>query len=326
MNRIRLLGVLLLTVIFNVHSYGTERMSVSLKNDTLIIIADFEEKHTIQYEFTYCMANKLYTFNRVWVDSTLVNHAVSDNIGPFLIRNRGWMGGNHLSSDGKNRTAYTAYYKIFANDNLLTADTAFSANKVDIKVTNHLLDPKDCSTLFCIENIHYKVSVNSIQVEAKHMFVNPDNFIVDRYYGMQSVNIGESEILTPHGMYKTWTPIKDVDRFKLNEAPDFRQFIEKSKLCYMAAYLFETGLGNRKMMGADDFVFIGNSYTKSYHRLIAGKTLGFGDITSWKGVYTWFVNPRVDIINRFEYVGYLDGNKTIFVSEEGYKDKFLKIK
>ena len=50
----------------------------------LAIESRLEGCHSIRYEFSRCMANHIYTFSRVLVDSVVVNEATSDNIGPFF--------------------------------------------------------------------------------------------------------------------------------------------------------------------------------------------------------------------------------------------------
>ena len=75
-------------------------MRVALDGEFLSIESHIDENHSIRYEFSRCMANHIYTFSRVLVDSITVNEATSDNIGPFLIEGKGWTGGNHLLPDG----------------------------------------------------------------------------------------------------------------------------------------------------------------------------------------------------------------------------------
>lgn len=296
-------------------------MRVALRGEVLTISAPLEETHELTYEFRHCMANGLYTFGKVAVDSVTVNEATSDNIGPFLIAGRGWTGGNHLLADGKTRSAHTLSVEISVGGVPLRRDTSFRAERVDISVTNRLLDPLTPDSTFCIEKIDYTVCGNSIQVEAVHEFRNPEAFVVDRYYGMQSMMKGETAILTPGGRYGRWTPVGCVGRFTRKSAPLFRQFIERSEVCHMAAYLCEDGLGDRRAVGADDVVFIGNSWTKSYHKLMGGATVRAGDVTHWKGVYSWFVTPEKDEPGEFSYSGFLDGQKTVFSSKDGRADR-----
>lgn len=301
-------------------------MKVALNGEFLSIDAPVNGDHSIRYEFCRCMANHIYTFSRVVIDSTVVNEATSDNIGPFLIDGRGWTGGNHLLPDGKTPSAYTSYIRIVANEtDTLRGSFIGSAERIDIYVNNVLLDPACPSDTFCTEHVHYLICGNSIQVEALHNYLNKKPFKIARYYGMQSMMCGETEILTPCGAYSLWTPIAHVDRFTRQSAPHFHQFIEKSPACYAAAYMTDDGIGDRHLIDSDDVVFIGNSWSKSYHKLIGNATINSGDATHWRGIYTWFVCPIENDGNEFSYLGYYDGRRAIFSSKLHDKDKITII-
>lgn len=156
---------------------------------------------------------------------------------------------------------------------------------------------------------------NSIQVDMSHRFKNAVPYVVDRYYGMQSMMIDETELLTPHGKYSRWTPIGEVDEFTKADYPDFSLFIEHSKACYQAAYMTREGLGDRHMVEPGDIVFIGNSWSKCYHKLMGGAEVKDGDTARWKGVYTWFVKPELDTVGSdgvFAYTGFYDGRRALF--------------
>ena len=81
---------------------------------------------------------------------------------------------------------------------------------------------------FATETMTYIVAGNSIDVTGEHAFSCTTPQTIDRYYGMQSMFIGETEVLTPGGKYSTWTPIASVDRFTHMSAPNFNTFIEHS--------------------------------------------------------------------------------------------------
>lgn len=214
--------------IFAALSTNAANMHITLSDSILTIATAIDTAHTISYDFRHCMANRLFTFSRVTVDSVTVNEATSDNIGPFLISGRGWSGGNHLLPDGKSRSAKTVDVIIKADNTTLTSDTTLQAKRADIIVTNLLFDPLKPTDLFCRETIHYTVCGNSIQVNASHHFLNETPFTIDRYYGMQSMTIGETALRTPNGIYSQWTPIDNVSRFTKASSPRFRQFIEKN--------------------------------------------------------------------------------------------------
>ena len=253
----------------------------------------------IRIDFAPCMANQLFTFSEVAIDSTVVNRTGSDNIGPFGVAGGGWSGGNHTNkdADGKEmRSARTESVQVYTDGqpiDLAQPDT-IACGVLTVQVVNTLFMPAD-TVRFCTETMIYTVSGNSIDVQASHTFFNPQPVLVDRYYGMQSMMIGETEMLTPGGAYRSWTPIGDVDRFDHASAPDFCLFVEHSPAGYQACWMDSaTGLGDRHMVDASDWVFIGNSWSKAYHKLIGSRKISAGDTTSWHGVYSWFKEPLLD--------------------------------
>ena len=291
---------------------------VELKGEMLAVSGDTGDGHAIVMEFSRCMANELYTFSRVTVDGAVVNRATSDNIGPFLIKNSGWTGGNHLMPDGVTHSAHTLSVTIAADGKILECDTVMTARSVVVTVVNRLLCPFDASSTFAIETMRYTVQGNSIQVDAEHQFQNPEPLVVERYYGMQSMMIDENAVLTPEGEYSQWTPVAKVDRFAKSAAKGFDTFIERSDKCYQAAYMCpEVGLGDRHAVKPDDVVFIGNSWSKCYHKLMGDVEVKKGDTARWKGVYSWFVVPVTDNECEFAYRGYIDGKHTLFRKQLG---------
>lgn len=291
---------------------------VELKGEMLAVSGDTGDGHAIVMEFSRCMANELYTFSRVTVDGAVVNRATSDNIGPFLIKNSGWTGGNHLMPDGVTHSAHTLSVTIAADGKILECDTVMTARSVVVTVVNRLLCPFDASSTFAIETMRYTVQGNSIQVDAEHQFQNPEPLVVERYYGMQSMMTDENAVLTPEGEYSQWTPVDKVDRFAKSAAKGFDTFIERSDKCYQAAYMCpEVGLGDRHAVKPDDVVFIGNSWSKCYHKLMGDVEVKKGDTARWKGVYSWFVVPVTDNECEFAYRGYIDGKHTLFRKQLG---------
>ena len=291
---------------------------VELKGEMLAVSGDTGDGHAIVMEFSRCMANELYTFSRVTVDGAVVNRATSDNIGPFLIKNSGWTGGNHLMPDGVTHSAHTLSVTIAADGKILECDTVMTARSVVVTVVNRLLCPFDASSTFAIETMRYTVQGNSIQVDAEHQFQNPEPLVVERYYGMQSMMTDENAVLTPEGEYSQWTPVAKVDRFAKSAAKGFDTFIERSDKCYQAAYMCpEVGLGDRHAVKPDDVVFIGNSWSKCYHKLMGDVEVKKGDTARWKGVYSWFVVPVTDNECEFAYRGYIDGKHTLFRKQLG---------
>ncbi len=302
--------------------------TVAFADSVLTVSFPTENTHTITYQFRKCMANDIFTFCNVWMDSTLVNSAIhSDNIGPFMFHDGGWAGGNHLQGDKK--TARTVAYRIEVDGKPLEGNAVIpSADRVDIYVYNELFDPYIQGGIFDNENVHYTVAGNSIQVDMSHTFRNEKPYTIDRYYGMQSMMIDETETLTPAALYTRWTPIKQVSEFKKRDYPDLRLFVEHSPACYQAAFMTREGLGDRHLVSPDDIVFIGNSWSKSYHKLIGGVQLKDGDSAHWKGIYTWFVNPVIDNVSNngaFAYQGFFDGNPAIFYASDSNPGSILPV-
>lgn len=313
----RKLAILSAAVVIALLPFAASGMTVALHGETLVVGDSLDGGHAIRYEFRRCMANHLYTFSKVEFDGSVVNEATSDNIGPFLIRGKGWTGGNHLAADGKTPSARTESVEIRGDGQVLARDTVVRASRVDIAVKNKLFDPKCVDSLFCEENVHYVVCRNSIQVEVHLRFANDEPMFVERYYGMQSMTVGETEILTPNGAYGEWTPVGAVDRFTRRSALKFRQFVERTPVCYAALCLCSDGLGDRRCVDGDDVVFIGNSWSKSYHKLIGNRIVEKGETARWKGIYTWFASPVADSHGKFEYEGCFDGREAVFCSESG---------
>jgi len=289
---------------------------VTTGSGRLVYSTDVPEAGKIDIVFAPCMANELFTFSSVSVNSTVVNETNSDNIGPFGLGGLGWSGGNHLN-EGM-RSARTESVAVEADGlplGIERQDTV-ECRRLKITVVNTLLMPAD-TVPFAKETVVYTVAENSIEVDAHHEFVNTTPLLIDRYYGMQSMMVGETEILTPGGEYSHWTPINEVDRFTRGSAPMFCTFIEHSPAAYQACWLDPSlGLGDRHMVDDNDWAFIGNSSSKSYHKTIGSRHITAGDSTRWHGIYSWFDRPLVDGCTKtrgaFAYPGSANGRKSIF--------------
>ena len=272
---------------------------------------------SIPIAFDYCMANKLFTFSRVDLNGHTVNATSSDNIGPFGLDGIGWSGGNHLNNNIRSaRTDSVEVFSLPCFRPLNTDSTAtYSCKGVLVKVHNTLFMPADTTAVFALENICYTVAGNSIEVDAHHTFLPETPVLVDRYYGMQSMFIGETEILTPGGLYSQFTPVAEVNRFTKASAPDFTVFIEHSPVAYQASLLdcAEGTLGDRSLVDDNDVVFIGNSYSKSYHKTIGRKKVHKGMSTRWHGIYSWFSAPQNDSETTFAYPA-CSGNEPTIIS------------
>ncbi|MCM1067965.1 MAG: hypothetical protein NC418_10370 [Muribaculaceae bacterium] len=253
--------------------------------------------------FRRCMANELFTFYNVLLDGVEVNSTqYSNNIGGFLAEDR-WIGGNH--NDGK-PNAFTVSVDASVDGKPLREGDTIEGAVLRISVVNRLFYDKN--TQFCSEHITYTVSGNSIEVDATHHYTMPRAIEIDRYYGMQSVFIDEHEILTPGAGPLLWNKIDSKDiRITKASAPLFSTFIEHSSSGYQATYMSRTDLGDRSWVNDSDLVFIGNSYTKSYHKIIGKHTIEPGESSHWHGIYTWFTRPLTDSNDSFAYVAYIDG-------------------
>ncbi|MEA4839417.1 MAG: hypothetical protein VB110_00240 [Bacteroidales bacterium] len=323
----RIIVVLFLLFPFSVHPQS-ELNTIKKVGENVYISSRIDKTHEINFWFKKCMANDLFTFYRVsMVDAsdgiTIVNEAYSDNIGPFDILNGGWCGGNHLFSDGKTKTAETFSVKLYADGRILSSDTTLKAHTVKIEVRNNIFNPLSASEkgtkvyfpdTLCIEKVIYTVNNNSIQVDLSHTYTNKIPVTIVKYYGMQSMFKDEKQLLTPLGKYKYWTAINKTDRFKKKDFPRFNQYIEKSDSCFQSSYLFNRDLGTHSELPDDDVIFIGNSWSKCYHKLIGNAPRIAGNSDSWSGVYTWVTTPLLDTESAFAFDGFMDGKKVIFFS------------
>lgn len=334
----RIIVVLFLFFPFSVHSQS-ELNTIKKVGENVYISSRIDKTHEINFWFKKCMANDLFTFYRVsMVDAsdgiTIVNEAYSDNIGPFDILNGGWCGGNHLFSDGKTKTAETFSVKLYADGRILSSDTTLKAHTVKIEVRNNIFNPlsaseKETKVYFtdtlCIEKAIYIVNNNSIQVDLSHVYTNTIPVTIVKYYGMQSMFKDEKQLLTPLGKYKYWTAINKTDRFIKKDFPRFNQYIEKSDSCFQSSYLFNRDLGTHSELPDDDVIFIGNSWSKCYHKLIGNAHRIAGNSDSWSGVYTWLTTPLLNTEFAFAYDGFMDGKQVIFFSNNKKGDFIIPL-
>lgn len=305
--------------------FGLSAAVVSVPGDgTLLYYERTPWSGEITIDFAPCMANELFTFSSVTLDSVVVNRTSSDNIGPFGLAGGGWSGGNHLNGGKRSARTDSVVVSLDGRPVALSAPLRTEGSVLTVTVSNTLLMPAD-TVPFALETMTYRVAGNSIEVTGEHRIVAPRPVAVDRYYGMQSMFDGETEILTPGGAYGVWTPVAAVDRFDRCSAPGFTTFIEHSPHAYQACWMDSAiGIGDRHLVADDDWVFIGNSWTKAYHKLIGGKMLAPGDTTRWHGVYTWFKEPVADGCRgpepgHYAFVGNIGGKSSLF-----YIDKYGK--
>ena len=304
--------------------------TVVTSNGRLTYTENTPQSGEIRIDFAKCMANNLFTFSDVYLNGKNLNHTDSDNIGPFGLDGLGWSGGNHLNGDNV-KSAFTEKITVSADGQPIDINKAqtIKCKVLSIEVDNALLMPASTTERFANEKIVYNVSGNSVEVNASHEFLNEKPATVHKYYGMQSMMIGETEMLTPGGAYNRWTPIDSVTEFTKASAPNFCMFIEHSPEGYQAAWMDPTvGLGNRDMVNDDDFIFLGHNWTKSYHKTIGNKPVMKGDKTRWHGIYTWYQHPlsdgaREDGDGHYSFVGSVKGQPIVFHSDNRGKTKLF---
>lgn len=325
MNKYLFIFFLLLPL--STHSQS-ELSTIKKIGENVYISSTFDECHEINYWFRKCMANDLFTFYRVSIisnsaDTTVVNEACSDNIGPLYIQGGGWCGGNHLFADGKTKTAETFSIKLYADGWNISSDTTFKARTIKFEIRNHIFNPLSArkeenkvyfTDTLCIENVNYTINSSSIQVDLSHDYTNLIPVTIVKYYGMQSMFKGENQLLTPLGEYASWTDIDKTGRFKKKDFPRFNRYIEKNDSYFQSSYLFNRGLGTHSELPDNDVIFIGNSWTKCYHKLLGDAHRLAGNYDSWSGVYTWVATPLLNTESAFAYDGFMDGKKVIFFS------------
>lgn len=314
-------------------------MRIKRVGENIYITSKIDIENDIYFWFKKCMYNDLYTFYRVGLchgknqtiskdpDNTpekVLNTASSDNIGPFEIRDGGWCGGNHsFSMNNKTiKTASTVSYKIITDGKELTRDTTMLVNSIRISVVNHIQNPTlpqwenmtlSLPSLLCIEYVDYDIWQNSVQVSVRHQYMNQQPIIINKYYGMQSMFNSETEILTIDGKYFDWTPISKIERFNKKDYPYFRCFLEQNDIAFQSAFLFKDGLGAHKELNDSDAIFIGNSYSKSYHKLISNRKRKIGDSDFWKGVYTWNIINKGKNSDLLMYNGKISGREVLYI-------------
>ena len=250
----------------------------------------------IDISFKKCMANELFTFYYVKLNGKILNQTGSDNIGPFLAGGA-WMGGNHPHATFK--SGNTLSVEAFVKDFELKKGETVNADILTIKVKNELLYAD--GDVFAYEYMTYHVSGNSIEVIGEHTYEYDKKALnVNRYYGMQSMFVGETEILTPGGPSGVWQKITNTsgDTYKIDilkkDAPNFCTFIEHNNNGYQASYMLREDLGNREWVKDNDIVFTGNNWSKSYHKIIGDFNVSKGMSSRWHGIYSWFDEPITD--------------------------------
>ena len=261
---------------------------VKVQGEDCYISAKLSAEKDIVYWFKKCLFNELYTFYRVGV---VTNPAAAS----FSIQVDGQPAGGSL---------------------------ARYADEVRIDVQNVIYNPVRPSTVggetlleepLCRETVVYTIRRNSIEVAVSH-----------RYYGMQSMFNEETHTLTSGGAFPDWS-VLDNARFTKQEHPDFRRFVEKNDKAFQSAFLLDEGLGDHSWIPASNAIFIGNSYGKNYHWLIAEKAVSEGVKINWRGVYTWFTEPLADDAELLCYEGVVGGRTALFIDAKSACERTMTL-
>jgi hypothetical protein len=76
-------------------------------------------------------------------------------------------------------------------------------------------------------------------------------------------------------------------------------------------------MGDHKFVDPNEPVFIGIPMENLIIGLMANHIVKRGDVTTWKGVYTWGTKPLLDNDSMFAFWGNIDGNAALFISAFG---------
>lgn len=308
---------------------------VAVKDDAVYVSTYMDEQNDMLYVFKKCMYNELFTFYTVGsapnqrtslLDPTtepkvVYNQTSSDNIGPFGIESYCWVGGNHSYRElNKNRTAKNLSWKVLGDGSELKSGDIKQVKSLVIEVENELYDPQyDINAFYdhvlIKEKYQYIVENNSIRVNGEHTFSRDISSVC--YYGMQSMFLNETGMLTPASKFSTWqtyTSNNSPVYINKTEDPEFRHFVERrSSEAFQTTYLLNTGIGTHEKLDYTKNIFIANSWTKHYHVQMYNSSVKEGETTNWSGVYTWTLRPLVDDEKMFCHTGMIDGRHAVYV-------------
>ncbi|RKO73399.1 hypothetical protein D7322_01665 [Sphingobacterium puteale] len=315
----------------------TEKQYIKVVGDQAYIGAKFDKTQDITILFRKCMFNDLMTFFQIGLANNssalpsktperkpdqILNLTTSDNIGPVLIQGGSWIGGNHSYQEtGKSKTAKTLSYAFYADGELLKAGDERWAQVVTVRVKNALYDPlrpgpqsdgeqTSLDHTLILEDVIYTILGGSIQVELSHKYQSNEKRIVERYYGMQSMFVGETDLMTPNGPFSDFQRIPEDTTFSKRAGQDFNRIIELNSVTGIcqSTFLYPEP---KRFLGKDNKAFI-RAYGKSYHNLLASKEIKKGEFFSWSGLYTWF-RPLTNNHNYLAYCGKMEGEQLIFI-------------
>lgn len=320
---------------------ATEERKMAVKFDgTDLLVAYLDGTTEYCYRFKKCLANDLFTFYLVGYRSvtrplpsvegiinedgiTAINRANSDNIGPISMYPGGYVGGNHLYNDTV-KTAKTDTFTIFVDGEELSDNDSHYCNTVSVRVVNTLYDPSVApgegatilTTPLATETEEYKITENNIQVSVSIQFVNNAPGRISNYYGMQSMCVSETGVLTPNGALASAWSLPSSTSFTKGEYPKFNRFIEKKDTeYYQSTYLIPNKAGNHGQIEDTDPIFVRGSTAKDYHQIAIGGLVA-GRRIVWSGVYTFMRSVIADDANILAYMGIVNGKKCLFVASK----------
>ncbi len=324
-------------------------LRAKLTGNNLMVSVDSGDADEMCFCFRPCMQNKLMTFSHVGLRESLVdsvrdpsdmlrdttmrwlNSATSDNIGPVGVNGyANFVGGNHLwqapdeyGTPGKGAatkvlTAVCDSFLILADGAPLASGVLTECRQITVEVWNTLMDPlvppldgaKALHSPLIGEHARYTLEHNTIVVDMEHSYYK--DFTVSRYYGMQSMFVGEDEIFTPSGVYRSWTIQEAVLNFKKSRCPWLSHFVERqpSGWC-QTTWLMNDGLGSHEFIQDDAPIFVRGS-RKCYHVLMNNTPVMAGERHSWRGAYVWS-RPDVDDDFLFMTRGRINGRELVFI-------------
>lgn len=302
------------------------------------------------YWFKRCMANELFTFYRVGyrsvernepsidgirrlTDITIINSTASDNIGPLLMNDNQWVGGNHTYTPGGQKTAKTDVVDIIVDGKAIVDGSYGYCENIGIRVVNTLYDPAYApaedstilSTPLASETVFYSIFKNNIELGVAIAFVSGTTNTVHTYYGMQSMFNKESHYITPNGGAASWKSVNDGDyNFTKSAYPSFNRFIEKNDTegYLQGTYLRNIFNGTHDAIANNQNIFL-RSGTKTYHHLCHDFTGIANKSIKWNGTYTFNKAAIVDANGVLSYRGVVDGCDALFISTDSAKENII---
>lgn len=286
--------------------------------NTCSILTNYNQSYNLLIRFKYCLANNLYTFYEVGllsktknylledveypVDILIMSQIISDCIGPIVI-NGGFVGGNHLYSDGNTKTAISDYYNIKINGNLIEDNKLYKTDELIIETRNSIYDYSQLPNILSIalyEYVTYRIKKTNIEVFVKHVYQK--DVTASLYYGMQANDFSstwQKNIYVAHSNSNTLQNFtSSIDFGKISTYPSIEKAIScnTDKSICMSMFLNNVGLSATRSSRMDDSrsVFFTSNLKKQYFTLIdkyESKTNG--DTYYWNGCYSFFDNSAI---------------------------------